>query len=501
MLNNILLEGVDYTQILNEIIQNNYKEKGTISDLDLVLISNVIQYINPVLEKRKELYDRYLGKNLKIEKKSCDNKNKENNKLVNNFRPVIVNQKVGYMFGINIEKTLEDKIGNEKIAEFLKETDEEDTDTTLGKYSSVCGVAFGLLYLKNKEENNKIIPDMLVLKPWETYVILNKDIPVIGIRFVDKYNWETKNIDKCVEIYYKNLCATYKRNNKLNIEFVEEVTTGFGTQPIIAFLNNDDEKSDFEDVESLNDAYDAVLSGRQDDIMEISAALITISGDKVEIDEEEVKKAKKSGIISLPEGADAKYLVKVLDNESVENQLKILRENIFKFTHSLDINDPTFTAPESGTAKQMRFQDLETKSKTMETKFITGYKYMFKVLSTFYAQIGIFIDYNNVRITFSRSFKELPADMTELINILTNLYNNKLISKKTLLENIPFIDANLEIERLEEENNENNNDFNNDKNNENLDIDNEENNDNNNELNNENLLNKIKNIFKSNGTK
>lgn len=441
-----MLLDVDYTEILKDYIMELYKKEGTLINLDTTLLYSYLIQIQPTLEQRKKLYNRYLGKDLPILEKKNDNINKENNILVNNFRPVIVDQKVGYIFGSRIEKTIEEKTANEQIQSFLQEID-TDADAELGKYASICGCSFGLIYLKNAD--GVAIPDMVLIKPWEVEVLFNNDTQEIGIRFISKYSYTEKKVIKLIEIYYLNICTVFKLiDNKFSV--LEEVLSGFNVQPIVCFLNNTDVRSDFEPIETLCDAYDTLLSGRQDDIREISSALMALSGVD-DFPKEEVIKAKTSGFIMLPDGGSATYIKKELDNLSVENQLKILKENIFKFTHSIDITDSTFTTPESGTARQLKFQELETKSKTMETKFITGYRYMFKILEGYYLSLGIKFDSKKVKITFGRSFKELPMDVTELTNILINLYNNKLISAKTVRENIPFINSNLEKERLKEE--------------------------------------------------
>ncbi|MCS7228043.1 MAG: phage portal protein, partial [Endomicrobia bacterium] len=220
----------------------------------------------------------------------------------------------------------------------------------------------------------------------------------------------------------------------------------FDKVPIIEFPNNNERLNDFYKVENLIDAYDRVISDVQNEIEEFRQAYLKFTG--AEIDAETISKARQTGAFSLPDGADAEYLVKNINSEFIEKHKKELRDNIFRFSKTIDTNSETFTGSvASGEARKWIMTALEFKASIKEMKFRKSLYEMFSVLSTAWKKKGINITANDIQITFDRNF---PQELKLEAEILEKLMGR--ISTRTALELFsPVRDVDAEIKRIQEE--------------------------------------------------
>ena len=105
----------------------------------------------------------------------------------------------------------------------------------------------------------------------------------------------------------------------------------FGAVPVIAYENNAQRQGDFEQVMSLIDAYDQLLSDRVTDKRKFVDALLVFFGMTLAPGEEE-KLVKEKFIDGAPLDAKAEYIQKTFDESSVQ----ILADAIVREIHKQD---------------------------------------------------------------------------------------------------------------------------------------------------------------------
>ncbi|WP_205419944.1 phage portal protein [Aeribacillus pallidus] len=425
-------------------IQMNVQEKS-IPDV----IKKVLEWHKPHREKMIGLYNRYNGEGIPIQSRVIKDPKKPNNKLVHDYRGYIIDQVVGYLFGKPIvyqidKRGYEDsqyKILKDKLSDFHVLNAIEDLDAELGKIMSICGYASRLLYI-DPDGNERVMN----VFPWETVFIEQKGIITNGIRYYTVKDSQDKDVIK-VEWYDDQNVSFY---TQINDEFVldpnETIPHLFKFVPLILFSNNDEEKGDFEKVETLIDAYDKIRSDSTNEIETFANAYMGFKG--VQIDEETIEKMKQTGGIEIDENGDVFFITKNINDTFVENNKKTLNEDIHKFSASVDMTDEKFSGSgQTGESRKWKMLALENKAGKKALKFSKGLRQQFKVLCSAWERKNINLNYLNIFWEFKRN---VPIDLLYIGDYASKMKG--IHSDRTLLSNIPYIDdVDYELELMQQE--------------------------------------------------
>jgi SPP1 family phage portal protein len=203
---------------------------------------------------------------------------------------------------------------------------------------------------------------------------------------------------------------------------------------------------DFEKVASLIDAYDILLSDVQDEVEEFRLAYLVAYG--IEPSEEVMMQARQTGMFSVSEaGGKMEFLTKDLNGDVVEAHKATLKRNIYLFSKTVDMSDELFSGgSQSGESRKWKLLDLENKAITKERKYTRSLKEEVQCINSVWEKKGIHLDTQDIQFQFHRN---LPMEKTNQIDAVVKLKD--ILSKKTLLQQLPFIDVNEELARLEEE--------------------------------------------------
>jgi len=221
----------------------------------------------------------------------------------------------------------------------------------------------------------------------------------------------------------------------------------FNGVPLIEFPNNAERMGDFEKVRELIDSYDILLSDTQSELEEQRLAYLVFSG--AQIDRATMEEAKKTGAFSLPDPQDTvTYLVKNLSDTVIQNHKATLRENIHKFSKTVDMSDEKFSgASQSGESRKWKLLAMENLAVIKERKFSKSVRNMFRMIEE------VWIDKLDPIIPASIMWnltRNLPIELTQEATLLTML--NGVISNKTRLGLASFIDdAESEITLMQED--------------------------------------------------
>jgi len=360
--------------------------------------------------------------------------------------------------GVPVKSKSSDEEYLEEYKKILDDNFYTDVNFELAKSAAIFGYACELIY-----QNEDAITKFKKLDPRETILVFGtsmREFLLCGIRYYKTTDLDN-NVTEIAEVYTTDGIQYFSKNKNQN-EFVEDINkmqlNKFDDIPIIVYKNNDEMKSDFEDILSLNDAYDTSQSNTANDVDYFNDAYMVISGNNgIEDDEEDengsgktstAEKMKKNRMLFFPDGGDAKFLIKEINDSATENYKKRLNNDIHKFSMTPDLADEKFAGNLSGIAIKFKTIPLEENATEKENKFRVGLRKRCELI-TYMLNTKKNKDYNYLDITeeFTRN---LPVNEMEITNMILSLSN--VVSRRTLLELLPQINnVDEELKRLEEE--------------------------------------------------
>ncbi len=381
-------------------------------------------------------YQSYCGK-VGILNRTMPDSYKVNNKLANDFRGEIVDQITGYLFGRPITYSLkkeayEDGLGmaayerdNAELNAWRIRVEAGDLDAEAGKRAAIMGSTIRLCY--NDTDGNANVVNLF---PWQVIVIDEHNAII--------YRQDATSGKYTVEHYDDTFITTYIEGD--DGEFYLDADNPpiphmFALMPIVEIVYNDEKLPAFRKVESLIDAYDRALSDAQNEIEEFRLAYLKIIGAEP-LDEDEAARIRQTGSISVPEGGDVDFLTKTIDDDVLEHHKETLRENIYRFSATVDMTDQKFSgSDQSGEARKWKLLALENKASVLERKFSKALRQQFKILSTHWQAKGYALDWQNIDWTIHRN---IPLELSMEAQITSLLRGN--VTERTRLGLLSFID-------------------------------------------------------------
>lgn len=384
------------------------------------LLTKIIQKHTPNAKYNEELYRRYMTAEDSVpifkRKPRYEEENPINNKVNNDFFSEIVDFKTGYFAGKPIaygysksDESKEDTGGEEGVdkatevlTDFVTRNNMYGVDMETTKLASIYGYAGRLFYI-DIEGNERVMP----VHGYETIILSKTDIsePQYAIRYYKTYDINNAKT-WVVEFYDNESIYTYKGSlSQLQVDG-EPQPHMFDYCPLQGIANNKEMLGDAEKVLALIDDYDKVLSDNSNEVESFVHALMQIS---VNVEDEVIRKAQKSGVIVIPKvGSNAveepvKWVTKEINDNFTEHHLQRLEDNIYRFSRTPNLTDDTFGSA-SGVSLKFKLHGLETKCGMFEAKMLDAAQYMFKVLASAWRKKQITFDPLQVILEFKRNF-------------------------------------------------------------------------------------------------
>ena len=394
------------------------------------------RHINDELPRLEQLENYYLGKHPILDRTKT--KGLSNRRLVTNHAKYIADFTNAYMVGEPVTYSAEFNI--EPITEVLRKSEADVQDSDLALDLAKFGRAYEIVYMSGEEAPKLKLAKM---SPKAAFVVYDDTVeqkPVFGMYF---HQYTNSNNDTmyscCVATAVKELHFTLDNMYGLVGE-VKEKPHYFGTVPIIEFYNNGDRMGDYEQVTTLIDAYNILQSDRVNDKEQFVNALLLIKGftfgdtDKEKL--ESYNALREINVMELPaEGADAAYLTRQFDENSIETLKKSIEDDIYRISCVPNLSDQHFSGNVSGQAMKYKILALENLTKVKTRFFAEGLKYRLRCIANILrAQGAAAIDTSDINISFKRS---LPANETELAQVVATLQG--LVPLKDLLALLPFV--------------------------------------------------------------
>lgn len=395
--------------------------------------------VEPKLKRYKNYYD---GVQAILNKKYVD-ESKPCNKTVVNFAKNIVDSYTGYLATPSyISYTSENDIEN--IMDVLRYNDYQQQDTSFLLDALIYGVACELMYIDSDSKTR-----FRLINPTTCFGVYDDSLTGDLTHFIRMYkvnDWDNTDLYK-VDVYSDTDIKHYTMSGANgNLKYLGDEAHYFNQCPANIFALPD-EKSIFDCVLSLQDAYNELLSAEIDDYAAFCDAYLVFTGG-VDIDADDVAEMKANRVLLIPDGASANYLTKTPNDAQIENMLKRIQDSIYRIAQCPDFSSETFVGGvSSGVAIRYRLTGMETRAAKIAAEMKKALQRRVEIICGI-ASLAIGEEiFRDVKIDFKRN---IPEDITATIGLINSLKGT--VSDATLLAQLPFIsDVNAELEAVQEQ--------------------------------------------------
>ncbi len=414
------LDGGITPEILSKLIARHQSEQGRLTML-------------------KNYYDG----NHKIKERQRLSSSASNNRLVCNHAKYIVDMIKSYLVGNPVSYACSAGYDIEAVKNCYLVQDIAHTDCELEKQMSIYGRSYEMIFANEKSE-----PRSVCLSPMNTFVVYGTSVdenPLFGVHYYKRFDINGKSVGVSCIVCDKEKFYTFENETDSfnNMKLVSNTQHYFGDVPILEYRNNEEMQGDFEQLISLIDAYNVLQSDRVNDKEQFVDAFLFLTG--IDIDSEQAKQLKEERILMGYDGAEAKYLSKVMS----ENDIKVLRDNlkqdIHRFSMVPDLSDEYFGGNISGVAIKYKLMGFEQHIRNKERYFSKILKKRFEIYNRFLTLRGSmkYVPVHRVDIVFTRN---MPVNELEISQMINNL--SGIATSETLLSQLSFITDPKEEARL-----------------------------------------------------
>lgn len=417
------------------------KETELTTELLHKYINEFVLNVQPKLQKWKNYYD---GKH-KILNKTYKDSSKPCNRIVTNYAKIITDTYAGYIVGKSVSYTSNNPI--EDVQEIINYNDSDEEDIRWLTNALCTSVGYELFWL---DEDSQVRYSQV--NPLNAFAIFDNTLDCELCYFVRWYKANSFDDSDLIyiEVYGKDKKVIYKANGILGqISFVEEKSNHFGDVPVSVFYLNENGTNIFNDIITLNDAYNEIQSSQVDDYQAWVDSYLCLQG--MDADSEDVASMKENRVLLLPEGGNASWLTKNASDTMVVNMLDNIKKNVFKVTACPDMADETFLA-QSGTALAYKLVGFENVASGIVARMTKAIQRRIELIcNVLHIKGDDEAVWRDINISFTRN---LPVNTQETIQLVNSLKGT--VSDKTLLAQLPFIDdVESELEALQKQKQEN----------------------------------------------
>ena len=388
--------------------------------------------------------DYFYGKH-KILQRTFDDKSKPNNQVMCNIPKYIVQVRTGFFSSSPLTLESENPEYLKDIRKVLEYNDFKQIFNQLDTYCSIYGHSFLVMYMN---EEGRIT--FTAQNPTDWIYVRDNSLeqkPKFAIRY---YAWwdDVENMQMYdIELYTDKEIINYE-GSPVDLKEVSRRPHCFNGLPVIEFMENESRQGAYENVISLIDTYELMLSDTANTINYFSDCYLVLTGMQ-ETQAEDIARMKNDRVLLVPEGCEASFLTKNVSENYNENMLKRLQEQIFVVACTPLLSDSSFSSNSSGVAIQFKLFSMEKSVQLKENIFRTGFNRMFNLIKdmiNLYERKSYTED-DRIIQTFTRS---LPMDLSALADSISKL--NGVVSRRTLMSQLDFVsDASLEENQLRTE--------------------------------------------------
>lgn len=393
---------------------------------------------------RLRTLENYYNGRMAITYKQPTDEGRSNAKIVINHCKNIVDNYCGYMLGNPIKYEGENI---DAILDINEYNDAQSTDESWLRQALIYGKAYCINYLDEEGKQRFKVLDTKECIPVYDDTLEQELLYVIRCYKNEPATTEDERYN--IDVYGQSKTIHYLSGAGFkNLRWQGEEPNFYKQVPITVFSLNDDEAGIFENVMSINDAINSLVSGEIDSWDSFADAYLVLKG--VSADEESLADMKKHRCLCIDPDADASFLTKNIADTQVVNILTDLTAKIHQMSACPDFTDESF-AQSSGIAIKFKLLGFENVAGAIEAKMKQAIQRRIELISSILKLTDTEEIWRTIKINFNRN---LPTDYTEIINLVTALKG--LVSDETLLAQIPFVqNVQEELARVKKQNEQN----------------------------------------------
>jgi len=265
------------------------------------------------------------------------------------------------------------------------------------------------------------------------------------VRFYREDLLDKSNENYIVEVYGPSDVKTYRSSmGFVSFELINVEPHFYGQCPITVF-KIDDEVSIFNQIMSLQDGYNNLMSDIVDDEDSFADAYLVLKG--LTADEEDLAKMKQNRALIMDVDASAEFLTKDASDTRTTETLQTFNDQIYHISGCPDFSDEKFMA-QSGIALRYKLVAFENMASTIEKQMKKALQRRLELISAIFSLTDD-APWQDCEIKFTRN---LPISLEPTTPDELNSYRG-LVSNYTLLSLLPFVkDPDIEMELVNNEN-------------------------------------------------
>lgn len=363
------------------------------------------------------------------------------NRIVSNYCFNIVQNYQGYITGIDISYLSQTNI--DAIQDILNYNDVRTEDNELLRNALIFGKSFEINYVDEDAKQRFKVLDSRECIPVYSNDLNNDLLYVIRYYVADTIN--NSQDEYYIEVYGNEFIRKYKSSNAFTtLSLLEEKTNVYKQVPITVFSLNTDEVSIFDQVMTLQDAYNKLLSSEVDDFESFCDAYLVLKGCMADADD--LVAMKQNRVLMMDTDAEASYLTKSVSDTQIENMLKNINDTIHKISNSPDFTEDTFMS-QSGVAIKYKLIGFENVASNIVANMTKALQRRIELICSILSLTDGETKWRDIQIVFTRNLPQNITDTAQAINQLRGI-----VSDKTLISLLPFIkDVDAEVKQLQKE--------------------------------------------------
>lgn len=363
------------------------------------------------------------------------------NRIVSNYCFNIVQNYQGYITGIDISYLSQTNI--DAIQDILNYNDVRTEDNELLRNALIFGKSFEINYVDEDAKQRFKVLDSRECIPVYSNDLNNDLLYVIRYYVADTIN--NSQDEYYIEVYGNEFIRKYKSSNAFaTLSLLEEKQNVYKQVPITVFSLNTDEVSIFDQVMTLQDAYNKLLSSEVDDFESFCDAYLVLKGCMADADD--LVAMKQNRVLMMDTDAEASYLTKSVSDTQIENMLKNINDTIHKISNSPDFTEDTFMS-QSGVAIKYKLIGFENVASNIVANMTKALQRRIELICSILSLTDGETKWRDIQIVFTRNLPQNITDTAQAINQLRGI-----VSDKTLISLLPFIkDVDAEVKQLQKE--------------------------------------------------
>lgn len=365
------------------------------------------------------------------------------NRLVANLPHYIVDTYNGFFTGIPVKVTLDNDESNQALQEWNDENSFQDKLSEISKQADIFGRSLVFVY-QNEDSQTRIAYS----SPTESFMIYDDTVSRQPLAFV-RY-WKNTDGIQVGMVYYADEVVSFEGS-----KFTDTQPNVFKMVPAVEFYGNEERQGIFDNVKTLIDELDRVLSQKANQVQYFDHAYLKILGIDLDQDGDGKPDLNLVGnqMIYSPDAdatnATVDFISKPDGDNMQEHIIDRLVSMIYQISMVANLNDEAFAGNSSGVALQYKLLPMRNMAANKERKFTQALRRLYRIIFS----VGTILpeahseDWRVLDFSFKRN---LPDDISNDADIAQRLQG--MVSHQTLLSILPFVDdPKEELERIKQE--------------------------------------------------